>query len=219
MILFDRLLLLNILLFFINNTLGQVLTNCDRQIDIQTGDTCWKIANDNQISVEDLRSFNKDLHCDLLRPNQAICVALAKCQKSVNVKSGDTCWLISSSNSISSSELQDLNPPGIDCDKLKIGQAVCISRKVENEISKPESPSCKTVTVKPGDTCFDIATVNGITVSQLQELNSEGFDCGALMPGQVVCVGNEANESYKFNDQRCRTGWQYQFWYVGNIRK
>jgi len=41
---------------------------------VQTGDTCWAIADSKGISVEDLISLNEGLNCDHLAVGQAVCL-------------------------------------------------------------------------------------------------------------------------------------------------
>lgn len=193
-----RLVGLNLFLFLIHQTLGRLPIACDRQVNVKPGDYCWKIANDNQILINDLHSLNSGLNCDALQPNQVICVAVAKCQTSVTVESGDSCWSISTSNGITLSELQGLNPPGVNCNGLQIGQVICVSRGQGQSATtikptqKPQTPSCKSATIKRGDTCWSISSANGITISELRELNPPRINCDALQLGQAVCVGRES---------------------------
>lgn len=131
-----------------------------------------------------------------------LAVTDAQCQKSVSIKAADSCWSVASASGISLSELQGFNPPGINCDGLQIGQVICVNRvkvpsitatKTRNSVSvtksRTKSPFCRTTSIKPGDSCWAICSANGITVSELQELNPPGIDCDALQVGQEVCIG------------------------------
>lgn len=44
--------------------------------------------------------------------------------------------------------------------------------------------------VQPGDTCWEIAKIQGCSMDELKELNTK-VNCDKLMPGQVVCVPGE----------------------------
>lgn len=195
------------ILILTHGTLCEFSINCERKVNVQPGIYCWNIANDNKISVDYLRSLNPGLNCDELQPNQVLCVARGEasgvpvtgtgCQESVTVKSADSCWSVASANGISLPELQGFNPPGINCNELQIGQVICVKRgkepsttatKTRNSVSLSRSPSCRTTFIKPGDTCWSISSANGITASELQELNP-GIDCNALLVGQEVCIG------------------------------
>lgn len=191
-----------------HQTICEFSVDCDRKVNVQPGIYCWKIANDNEISLDTLLSLNPGLNCDDLQPNQVLCVARSEalnarvikagCQKFVTIKPADTCWLFASANGITISELQRFNPPGINCDGLQIGQVICVNRikeppttvtKTKNSVSTSKSPSCRTIFIEPGDSCWSITSANGITESELQELNPPGIDCNALKVGQEVCVG------------------------------
>src|ERR1700744_5244170 len=100
------------LLMLTHQTLCEFSINCDRKVNVQPGIYCWNIANDNDISVDHLRSLNPGLNCDKLQPNQVLCVSQgqtsgvvavtdAECQKSVTIKSADSCWSVASANGIS----------------------------------------------------------------------------------------------------------------------
>lgn len=51
--------------------------DCDQgshQIQIQKGDTCWAIAEEHSMGVDDLLKFNHKLDCDNLKVGEGICV-------------------------------------------------------------------------------------------------------------------------------------------------
>lgn len=135
------------LLIIIQQTFCETTIPCNRKVNVQPGLYCWNIAKDNNISVDQLRSFNPGLDCDALQIGQVICVSQAKKSSApptnsvqlskgescrlATIKSGETCWSISSQNGITINELQELNPPGINCDALQVGQEVCVGIYVE----------------------------------------------------------------------------------------
>lgn len=41
---------------------------------VSRGDTCWDLAQTRGCSVDDIMSVNENLHCETLRPGQAICL-------------------------------------------------------------------------------------------------------------------------------------------------
>lgn len=143
------LLKVTFLLILIQQTICDIPATCSRKVTVQSGTYCWSTANDNNISLDHLLSLNPGLDCDTLQIGQDICVSQASekvpstmatnsnfiskeesCQL-VNVKPGDTCWSISSANDITIAELQELNPPGINCDLLQVDQEICIGIYVE----------------------------------------------------------------------------------------
>ncbi|XP_037042150.1 uncharacterized protein LOC119078657 [Bradysia coprophila] len=189
-----------------------------KSVTVKSGDTCWSIASSNGITLAKLLEFNSlSLNCNKLPIGQRVCVSQnqktstdtqtpkaplpetpkppqaqkpkspqiqppnTQSCKSVTVKTGDTCWSIASSNGITLAKLLELNSLSLNCNKLPIGQKVCVSQT-------PKSQSCKSVTVKSGDTCWSIASSNGITLAKLLEFNSLGLNCNKLPIGQKVCV-------------------------------
>lgn len=144
-----HLLRVTFLLISIQQTFCETSISCNRKVNVQPGLFCWNIAKVNKISVDQLRSINPGLNCGALQIGQVICVSQVRKStgrvtptKSVHtskaescrlaiVKPGDTCWSIGSQSDITITELQELNPPGIKCDALQVGQEVCIGIFVE----------------------------------------------------------------------------------------
>lgn len=144
-----HLLRVTFLLISIQQTFCETPSLCNRKVNVQPGLFCWNIAEDNKISVDQLRNINPGLNCDALQIGQVICVSHVRkstetemTTKSVQISKaescrlaiiqpGDTCWSISSQNDITIAELHELNPPGINCDALQVGQEVCIGIVVE----------------------------------------------------------------------------------------
>ncbi|KAF8142403.1 hypothetical protein K438DRAFT_1541694, partial [Mycena galopus ATCC 62051] len=54
-----------------------------------------------------------------------------------------------------------------------------------------------TYTVKSGDTCYDIAAANGLTVAQLLSYNPS-IDCASMLPLHlsVLCLGGTCTQTY-----------------------
>lgn len=46
-------------------------------IPIRTADTCWKIATEHDMSVDELRDLNEGIDCDRLVVGQELCVKKA----------------------------------------------------------------------------------------------------------------------------------------------
>ncbi|KAL0948339.1 hypothetical protein HGRIS_010925 [Hohenbuehelia grisea] len=106
----------------------------------------------------------------------------AACTQTYTVVSGDSCSAIPQKNSISTHQLNKLNP-NLNCNTLFVGQQLCVVDSAYN---------CQPVyTVKSGDSCWDIANTRGTTVDTLIANNPEvGSGCGSLQIGQVLCVAN-----------------------------
>ncbi|KAG8711766.1 hypothetical protein FRC08_015475 [Ceratobasidium sp. 394] len=103
----------------------------------------------------------------------------AACTKTYSVVGGDTCISIPQKNSISSYQLTKLNP-SLNCNALSVGQSLCVMDSTYN---------CQPVyTVKSGDSCFNIASTNGIDTNQLINNNPQLGNSCAIQPGQNLCV-------------------------------
>ncbi|KAG8734954.1 hypothetical protein FRC10_011157 [Ceratobasidium sp. 414] len=105
----------------------------------------------------------------------------------IQVVSGDSCISIPQKNSISSYQLTKLNP-SLNCNALSIGQSLCVI-DLTAPPAEDSTYNCQPVyTVKSGDSCFNIASSNGIDTTQLINNNPQlGSSC-AIQPGQNLCV-------------------------------
>lgn len=110
----------------------------------------------------------------------------------MQVKPGDYCYIIATSYGLTVAALQGLNS-GLKCDASSpvVGQILCVGTSCST--SPPAGCQCQ-YTVKPGDSCFKVASANGITVAQLQALNpslNPPLTCDDNSPviGQVLCLG------------------------------
>ncbi|KAG8680723.1 hypothetical protein FRC08_016089, partial [Ceratobasidium sp. 394] len=112
----------------------------------------------------------------------------AACTTKYSVVSGDTCTSIPQRNKISSYQLTKLNPT-LNCNALSVGQSLCMIDSTYN---------CQPVyTVKSGDSCFNIASANGIDTNQLINNNPQlGSSC-AIQPGQNLCVAKPSSTTTK----------------------
>ncbi|KAI8324491.1 ADC synthase [Martensiomyces pterosporus] len=176
---------------------------CARTYIVQSGDTCWRIAQTFGLTTDALLSLNPDLNCNSLYIGQSVCLDAnptppPQSQGGGNggsctmytVKPGDSCWLITSIAGITQDRLNALNP-GLDCNALYPGQVLCIAT-AQNPSNSTGSPpqgntQCTTYTVVYGDTCYGIASRNGISPRDFLTFNP-GIDCNHLTPGQQLCV-------------------------------
>ncbi|PLS07249.1 C40 family peptidase [Neobacillus cucumis] len=92
---------------------------------VQSGDTLWKIAQANQISVTDLKTWN-NLTSDSIYVNQKLSLLAPHSHDTTyTVQSGDTLWKISSRFGISVTQLKSIN--NLTSDTIYIGQVLKIS--------------------------------------------------------------------------------------------
>lgn len=94
---------------------------------VQSGDTLWKIATANGLSVTDLKSWN-NLSSDMIYLNQSLTLLAPHTHTTTTnyvVKSGDTLWLISKNVGMTVDGLKALN--GLTSDMIYVGQVLKIS--------------------------------------------------------------------------------------------
>jgi hypothetical protein len=48
--------------------------SCTNYYNVQAGDACWTIANNNGMTLNDLQGMNPDVSCDNLQVNQSLCL-------------------------------------------------------------------------------------------------------------------------------------------------
>jgi len=101
--------------------------------------------------------------------------------RSVTVKPGDTLWSIARSVGTDVATLMELN--GLTSDQIRPGIVLQVPGDDEPaEAAAPAAP--RTVTVRAGDTLYDIALANGVPVSDLIAFND--LDGTLIHPGQVL---------------------------------
>ncbi|KAK9764227.1 hypothetical protein K7432_008447 [Basidiobolus ranarum] len=93
---------------------------------VKSGDSCHLIATNNGITVDKLTKANPGVNCNSISIGQSLCVPLLcmNGEKSFPVASGNTCDKISKSWKVTLQQLLKSNP-GLNCDKLQIGQMIC----------------------------------------------------------------------------------------------
>ncbi|MGB6406234.1 MAG: LysM peptidoglycan-binding domain-containing protein [Planococcus donghaensis] len=176
---------------------------------VKSGDTLWKIASSNNISVNQLLSWN-NLSSNSIYPNQTIKVSAAATTvatpakpavsstpvtsaNTYTVKSGDTLSNIARLHSTSVSSIQQLNK--LSGSNIFPGQKLTVSGKavtatptttVKVPTAAPTVSNTSTYRVVSGDTLTNIAKRHNTSVSQLMSLNS--LKSSAIRIGQVLKV-------------------------------
>ena len=154
----------------------------DNYYIVKSGDSLWKIANQYEITVNELKNMN-GLTSDNLSVGQILEVPTSDNTSNSDdtyiVKSGDSLWKIANQYGLTVAELKDLN--NLTNDNLSIGQVLKISNSLDNN----------TYVVKAGDSLWNIANKYGITVNELKSMN--GLTSDNLSIGQVLKVPNSNN--------------------------
>ena len=168
---------------------------CPFSYFIKSGDTCDGISKAYGVSLAFILALNPTINCNLLQINQRICAPSAttitpvvttpaptsiSCAFLQSVKSGETCFSIANSYSITLSQFLSLNP-GINCNLLQIDQKVCAPS------NSPFSRCSFGHVVVSGNTCYDISRTYGITLENLVNKNP-ALNCANLHIGSVLCI-------------------------------
>ena len=175
-------------------------------VTVASGDTLWKIANANGLSVAELKALN-NLTSDVIVPGQTLLLKQTTTTPSVTqpttpttpstastitVASGDTLWKIANANGLSVSALKTLN--NLTSDVIVPGQVLTLKSTTVTAptVTQPTttapttSTTASTITVAIGDTLWKIANANGLTVTELKTLNNLSSDY--IYPGQTLKV-------------------------------
>ncbi len=160
---------------------------------IKSGDTMYEIARRHNISLAALIAANPQISDpNRIFPGQVICIPGSGgsggfgCPggRVYRVVSGDTLYLIAQRSGVTLDALIRANPQIKNPDLIFPGQEICIPAGT----SPIPCPNGTLYTVKSGDTMFEIARRNNITLAALIAANPQIADPNRIFPGQVVCI-------------------------------
>lgn len=174
---------------------------------IQPGDTLWKVASSNQVSVSNLKSWNK-LSSDAIYPNQVLRLtspsaastpapsapaapAAAK-TSTYTVKAGDTLYKVANAHSTSVAKIQQLN--NLNNSTIHIGQKLKVSGTAPAVVASPSpapaappaQANTTTYRVVSGDTLSKISRSYKVSVAQLMSWNN--LSTSNIRVGQVLKI-------------------------------
>jgi LysM repeat protein len=197
---------------YINGTTSTAVvpTTVSGTVTVASGDTLWKLASANGMSVAELKTLN-NLTSDVLLPGQVLTLSktvtntpaattptttpVSTNKATVTVASGDTLWKLASANGLSVTELKTLN--NLTSDVILPGQTLTLNKTVTNTpaatttpTTTPVSTNKATVTVATGDTLWKLASANGLSVTELKALNNLTSD--VILPGQTLTLSGSA---------------------------
>ncbi len=148
---------------------------------VKSGDTLYKIANDNDVTVDELIKFN-NLNKTSLSIGQKLLIPLTNENSSkenyinYTVKAGDSLWKISQNYDVSVDELKRIN--NLMSNLLSIGQVLKIpTTNNSNDIE---------YIVKSGDSLWSIAKKYNTTVDELKIKNN--LTSNLLSIGQKLLI-------------------------------
>jgi LysM repeat protein len=155
---------------------------------IKPGDNFYRLALQFNTTIQAITAVNPGVNPLFLRVGQPICIpaqGLPACPEGnpYTIKPGDTMYAIARFFNISLDDLLEANP-GIDPNRLFIGQVICIPLATP-PVTCPSG--IFPYIVQRGDTFYSIAARFGVTVQQLQ-LANRGINPNALLIGQKLCI-------------------------------
>ncbi|MBS4173911.1 C40 family peptidase [Bacillus sp. FJAT-49736] len=171
----------------------------EKQYIVQSGDTLWKIAQNNQITVQDLTAWN-NLSSNIIHFGQKLLVSPPQVQKkdvSYTVNPGDCLSSIAKKYNITVSDLKSANH--LTSDIIKVGQVLNIQAASQvnsnsgNSIQTNDKIKPVSYNVKSGDSLSLIAKNNNMSVSDLKTIN--GLTSDTIYVGQVLKLSTEKVEA------------------------
>lgn len=126
--------------------------------------------------------------------------ATANADTTHKVVANDTVWDLSQKYGVSIQAIEALNNIDQNSHLIVTGQTLKVPAKDADKTTAPKADTTKTttnentseVTVKHGDTLWDIANAYGTTVDKLRELNGLEADAYLIHPGKVLKVNGTA---------------------------
>ncbi len=162
---------------------------------IRPGDTLFRLSQQfGGVSVEAILRANPGINPNNLQIGQRICIpgAVAPMPPCPNgffytIKAGgDTLFNLGQQFGVSVDEIIRANP-GIEPNRLQIGQTICIPRPVTPTPPIPPCPNGFYYSIRPGDTFFGISNQFSVSLDALIRANP-GVDPNMLQIGQIICV-------------------------------
>ncbi|MBC1713700.1 1,4-beta-N-acetylmuramoylhydrolase [Listeria welshimeri] len=181
---------------------------------VKKGDSLWKIATNNKITIANLKSWN-NLKSDFIYPGQTLKVSASSTSSNTNtskpstgastntskpntnaktytVKKGDSLWKIANQNKTTVTNLKSWN--NLKSDNIYIGQKLKVSAgSITNNTntskpstSKPSNSSTKTYTVKKGDSLWSISRQYKTTVDNIKSWNK--LTSNTIYIGQKITI-------------------------------
>ncbi|ANU21095.1 peptidoglycan endopeptidase [Planococcus plakortidis] len=172
---------------------------------IQPGDTLWKVASSNKVSVANLKTWNS-LSTDAIYPNQVLrltspsaastpapsapAAATAEKASVYTVKSGDTLYKIANAHATSVAKIQQLN--NLNGPVIRVGQKLKVSGTASTAVASPAPAAppaqvnATTYRVVSGDTLSKISRSHKVSVAQLMSWNN--LSTSNIRVGQVLKI-------------------------------
>ncbi|MCR1902282.1 LysM peptidoglycan-binding domain-containing protein [Ligilactobacillus apodemi] len=202
---------------------SQTTSSATGTYTVKSGDTLYRIAQNNNMSLDTLKSLN-GLTSNTIYVGQVLKVSGSTSTTTTNtsnsgqatttntsqttssatgtytVKAGDSLYRIAQNNNMSLDSLKSLN--GLTSNLIIPGQVLkvsatssttAITSNTSNSTQSQTTTSQTSYTVKAGDTLWSIANANQLTLSELKKLNNLSNDI--IYVGQVLNVGKSSSST------------------------
>ena len=197
---------------------SQTTSSATGTYTVKSGDTLYRIAQNNNMSLDTLKSLN-GLTSNTIYVGQVLKVSGSTSTTTTNtsnsgqatttntsqttssatgtytVKAGDSLYRIAQNNNMSLDSLKSLN--GLTSNLIIPGQVLKVSATSSTTATTSNTSnstqSQTSYTVKAGDTLWSIANANQLTLSELKKLNNLSNDI--IYVGQVLNVGKSSSST------------------------
>jgi len=164
---------------------------------VKSGDSLWKIAQINGVTVAQLEQANNITNPNLLQIDQVLTIPSASTTGGTSssdstttytVKSGDTLWKISQSFGVFLQSILQANSLS-NPDQLSVGQTLTIPSPTNSSTtdSTTTTAGSTTYTVTSGDTLWKISQAAGVTIQAIVQANNL-VDAKTLYVGEVLTI-------------------------------
>ncbi|MBU5438927.1 LysM domain-containing protein [Tissierella sp. MSJ-40] len=160
------------------------------QYTIRAGDTLFALSQRFNVSVQAIMNVNPGIDPNRLQIGQIICIPsmappVPSCPNGFlyTIRAGDTLFELSQRFNVSVQAIINANP-GIDPNRLQIGQVICIPSMAP---PVPPCPNGFLYTIRAGDTLFELSQRFNVSVQAIINANP-GIDPNRLQIGQVICI-------------------------------
>ncbi len=167
-----------------------------REYTVRRGDTFFLLARRFNTTVDAIIEANPDVDPDALLIGMTLCIPepvtpppreCPEGTREYTIRRGDTLFSLARRHSTTVDAIIEANP-GIDPDRLRIGQVICIPRATATH-PHMECPSwASPYRVRAYETLFQIANRHRLTLEDMLEANPHLKDPDHLEKGQIICL-------------------------------
>jgi membrane-bound lytic murein transglycosylase D len=151
---------------------------------VRSGDSLYKVASANGLSVDGLRTLNKLNKKSVIHPGDKLRLRAdppPPTRSTYTVSKGDTLSGIANRHNMSTSQLKKLN--GLKSDTIGVGQklkVLSVSKSVKHKVAS-------------GDTLYEIARKYSVSVESIKRSNA--LSGNTIQPGQTLKISSDGKAS------------------------